>query len=194
MAKIFAKDKIILYDTEFTCWEGSQERDWSGSGEYREIVQIGAVLVNTGDFSVLEEFDMLVKPAKNPVLSDYFINLTAITQEEVDRRGVDFRTAIEKFSQWSEGRDLYSYGNDARVLEENCGFNDIDLPLEKSKCFDVKEVFKKYGVDASLFMSSTIVEAFGQKPSRRGHNALQDAQTIADGLRLLQNKLKNPEN
>ena len=34
---------IVLLDTEYTTWEGAQDRNWSGLNEHREIVQIGAI-------------------------------------------------------------------------------------------------------------------------------------------------------
>ena len=35
--------KIVLYDTEFTNWEGFLEQRFQAPGRYREIIQIGAV-------------------------------------------------------------------------------------------------------------------------------------------------------
>ena len=35
--------QIIIFDTEFTAWEGSAQRNWSFDWEYREIIQIAAV-------------------------------------------------------------------------------------------------------------------------------------------------------
>ena len=47
MNKFFDKlpDTFIIFDTEFTAWEGSQERKWSGENEFRELVQISAIRV-----------------------------------------------------------------------------------------------------------------------------------------------------
>lgn len=36
----------MIYDLEFTTWPGAQERNWTGPGEFREIVQIGALRVD----------------------------------------------------------------------------------------------------------------------------------------------------
>lgn len=47
-------NKIIIFDTEFTAWEGSQDRNWSRPNEFQEIVQIGALLVETKDFTELD--------------------------------------------------------------------------------------------------------------------------------------------
>ena len=30
-------DTFIIFDTEFTAWEGSQERKWTGENEFRRI-------------------------------------------------------------------------------------------------------------------------------------------------------------
>ena len=61
--------KIVVFDTEFTAWEGSLERDWRGEDEYREIVQIGAVIVETDNFDELDSFSVFVKPKVKRVKS-----------------------------------------------------------------------------------------------------------------------------
>lgn len=33
---------FVIFDTEYTTWEGAADRDWTGPGEHREVVQIGA--------------------------------------------------------------------------------------------------------------------------------------------------------
>ena len=35
--------KFILFDTEFTAWEGSQNRNWSLCWEHRELISISAL-------------------------------------------------------------------------------------------------------------------------------------------------------
>ena len=177
--------KIILYDTEYTSWEGAQARKWSGPNEYKEIVEIGAVLVETEKFSELGEFLVHVKPVKNPVLSKYFMDLTGISQEIVDREGIDYPAAIRRFAEWCGGYDAYSYGYDYAVLEENAGLLKIPFSLDAKHFFNIKDVFKKFGIPADDYISSTIVRAFGIEPVRRGHDAANDARTIVDGLRAL---------
>ena len=64
----------IVFDLEFTSWEGSMQRNWSGENEYKEIVQIAAIKVTDGKIS--DKLNILVKPNINPNLSDYFQKLT----------------------------------------------------------------------------------------------------------------------
>ena len=59
------------FDLEFTAWEGSAARGWSGPDEYREIVHIGAVRVDGGNaFAEVDRFTATVRPVRNPVLGD----------------------------------------------------------------------------------------------------------------------------
>ena len=56
MRSLNLQPKIIIFDTEFTAWEGSLARNWNGPGEYREIIQIGAILVDTQNLQELDFF------------------------------------------------------------------------------------------------------------------------------------------
>ena len=77
-----ASGMIIIADLEYTSWEGALESGWSAPGQFREIVQIGAVRVDAGDgFVEMAHFSMLVRPTINPELSDYFVTLTGITND-----------------------------------------------------------------------------------------------------------------
>lgn len=176
---------IVLFDTEYTCWEGSRERNWSGPNEHREIVQIGALRVDSDRLTETDAFDVLVRPRKNPLLSGYFTSLTGITQERIETKGVEFPTAIRQFSLWCEGFPLYSFGRDGEVLEQNCTLVGIVSPIANSRFHNIRDVFQKFGVSTENYTSGTIVQAFGREPVRRAHNSLNDVRTILDGLREL---------
>lgn len=176
--------EIIIWDTEYTAWEGSRERKWNGPNEHREIVQIGAIRIDTEKLREKEPFSLLVQPKVNPKLSDYFQNLTGITQEDVAAKGIDYPEALEKFRAWCGTHDMYSFGGDEKVLRENCELRSIAFPL-KNLFFDMRRVFIQHGIPADRYNSGAIVEAFGEAPERRAHDALNDARSILDGLRLL---------
>ena len=177
--------EVILFDTEFTCWEGSQERAWSGPNEYREIVEIGAVRVNGDTLEELAALDIIVKPKINPILSDYFIRLTAITKERVDAEGVPFAEAIGRFAAWCGERVLYCFGRDQDVLVENCALAGISFPLAGADFRNARDIFERHGVPPGKFSSGNILKAFGLEPRQRPHGALNDARGILDGFREL---------
>ncbi|MFJ6570494.1 exonuclease domain-containing protein [Streptomyces sp. NPDC091292] len=112
---------FVVFDLEFTSWPGALERDWSAPGQLREIVQIGALRVRD-DFTVVEEYEALVRPLVNPRLSPYFTELTGIEQKTVDRDGLPPAEALGDFLGFCQGQSVLSYGNDMVVLGENVGW------------------------------------------------------------------------
>lgn len=182
-------EKIIIFDTEYTCWPGSLKRNWSGPNEYQEIVQIGAILADTKKFIELDSLDLLIRPVKNPILSDYFIDLTGITQKDIGQRGIPYNEALLKFFSWCRDYPISSFGGDEEVLKENCGLINIPFLFSKSQFIDLIKVFKKYIPDADKYQSGAIMSAFGKKSIIRPHNALNDARILLDGLRELNGKI-----
>ena len=61
--------RFILLDTEYTSWDGSYERGWSGPNECKEIIQIGAISVDGKSLTEEGAFSVFIKPVKNPNLS-----------------------------------------------------------------------------------------------------------------------------
>ncbi len=92
---------LTVFDLEFTAWEGSMAHHWLRPGEFKEVVQIGAVRLDGKDLSVIGEFDILVRPRINSELSAYFEHLTGITSAEVAAKGVDFADAYARFADFA---------------------------------------------------------------------------------------------
>jgi len=179
-------DKFIIFDTEYTAWEGSRERGWGKEWEHKEIVQIGAIIVE--DLEEKESFLEYIKPVKNPVLSEYFIDLTGITQEDVDTQGRSFPDVLEEFLKWTRGLPLYSFGDDMIEIRENCELLDMPCLFDTEKSLDARLIFREAGIDDSKYYSGTIPEAFGLTPPPNAHDALNDARSILVALQALHNK------
>lgn len=174
--------EYIVFDTEYTSWEGSQERGWSLPGEYREIIQIGAIKI-----SALEErdhFSVFVRPTKNPELSEFITKLTGITQQQIDLEGLSFNDAQELFFSWCGGLPLFSYGGDEELLKENCVLNDIPYRFGRTQFADLCMYFKSLGIDTNVYMSSTMPEAFGVASPYKKHDGLSDARSLLLALKF----------
>jgi len=128
--------EIIIFDTEFTAWKGSQERNWSGEGEYKEIIQIGAVKVSLDTLAVEETLNINIKPTLNPELSDYIKALTGISQEDVDN-GLSLPAAVLKFLNFSGGNAVFSWGNDIDVINEDLILKELES-ISPEKFFDLR--------------------------------------------------------
>ena len=113
--------KYILFDTEFTAWKNSKKDNWSKPNEYREIIQIAAFKINNG--KLIDTLNLYIKPNINKKLSNFITKLTGITNNKLNKDGVTFKTAINKFYDFSKYYKLYSYGNDYDVIKENLLLN-----------------------------------------------------------------------
>ncbi|HWX89100.1 MAG TPA: exonuclease domain-containing protein, partial [Rhizomicrobium sp.] len=110
---------ITIFDLEYTAWECSMARHWLMPGEFKEVVQIGAVKLDADSFAVLGEFEILVRPRINPLLSPYFEKLTGITSARIARQGTDFALAYARFVEFAGEGPIAAFGRDERVLEHN---------------------------------------------------------------------------
>lgn len=178
-------EKIIILDTEYTAWPGSAEHSWNRPNEYKELVQIGAILADTNHFAEIDNINLFVKPVKNPALSDYFIDLTGIKQKDVDENGISLKEAVLKFSSWCDSHQVYSYGGDEQIIEENCKLLGIPFLLDQTRFKDIRDIFQNHGIPVGQYNSGSILEAFGKKTNLQNHNALNDVRILLDGLREL---------
>src|ERR1700761_5081385 len=109
----------VLFDLEYTAWEGSMANRWLRPGEFREVVQIGAVKVDAVTLQTIAELDVLARPRINKTLSPYFENLTGITNSMLAESGMDFREAYMRFVAFAAGAPVVSFGHDDHVLRDN---------------------------------------------------------------------------
>ena len=110
---------LVIFDLEFTAWPDSMAGHWLAPGQFKEVVQIGAVRLETESLAVTASFDCLVKPHINGVLSDYFQRLTGITNARLAKEGVDFETAYRRFIAFARGDVIAAFGHDEWVLDDN---------------------------------------------------------------------------
>src|SRR5580658_9683076 len=108
---------LTVFDLEFTAWECSMASHWLRPGEFKEVVQIGAVRIDGETFTVLDAFDCLVRPRINTELSPYFEGLTGITNADLAARGIDFAEAYVRFAAFVGEEQFAAFGHDEWVLE-----------------------------------------------------------------------------
>jgi inhibitor of KinA sporulation pathway (predicted exonuclease) len=180
-------DTLVVFDLEFTTWEGYMASGWSLPGKHREIVQIGAVRLDAGEgFAETGAFRALVRPRLHPELSSYFTDLTGISQETVNRDGRPFPEVMGDFADFlaATGPVLAACnGIDGEIIAENCGWHRLDIPEACRRTLNLAKML------ANLFEEDGQVSSHGL-PARLGlpevgvaHDALADARAIAAALR-----------
>ena len=187
---IFDEKSLVVFDLEWTAWPGSFERDWSDPGEMREIIQFGAVRADVA--SGLTEtgyFEGFARPTVYPNLSDYIIDLTGISQPDMDS-ALPFAEAWPAFREFIGGGALLICCNDYdhMVLGENCAINNIDDAMGDLKFHNLRPmIIEALGPGGEAPVSADLARLCGLADSHQSHTDLGDSRTILDALRHLQN-------
>jgi inhibitor of KinA sporulation pathway (predicted exonuclease) len=183
--------EAVVFDVEYTAWEGSMARAWSEPWEYREIIHIGAVRLDTANgFRETGSFEVLVRPVLNRSLSDYVSRLTGITDARLAESGWSFAEALGRFVDFIGNlRPLLVNGLDGVVLRENCRLNALDDPLGRGRVFNLRPALARtMGCDERVLVSSDLPGLLGLPPPARRHSGLADARAIATALRELRRR------
>lgn len=175
----------VLFDLEYTAWEGSMANRWLKPGEFREVVQIGAVKVDGISFETIAEFEVLVCPRINKTLSPYFENLTGITNAAVAARGIDVGEAYDRFIAFAGEGPIVSFGRDDIVLAHNLTLYGIlgaaPLPVHHN----IAPWLNANGVATRGLHACDVARACGVGFKSREHDALDDARSLVAGSRAL---------
>ena len=189
------KNNFILFDIEYTAWEGSQKRNWSYDYEYKEIICISALKINNNNnqLNIIDKFNYYIKPKINPILSNYIIKLTGITQNIINTQAYDFIEILEKFYIFCENYNIYSYGNDYTELKINLELNNISYLSKyykwECKFYDIKPIFQKYNINTNNYTSGTVYRSVGLIPTENieVHNSIWDTYSLFITLNFLLN-------
>jgi inhibitor of KinA sporulation pathway (predicted exonuclease) len=180
-----ASPTITIFDLEYTAWECSMARHWLTPGEFKEVVQIGAVKLDADSFAILAEFETLVRPRINPHLSPYFEKLTGITSETVARHGKDFAAAYARFLDFAGEGPIAAFGHDERVLEANLRLYGMSGTRVLPPFYDLRGWFAALGMDPRGMHSCDLAPALGLAFVGQTHNALHDARAIAGAMAVM---------
>ena len=175
---------IMILDTEYTTWPGALESGWAEDWQHREIVQIAAILLDR-DLQEIAHLDQLVKPTVNPVLSDLFVDLTGITQSQVDSEGVDLAKATRRlagFGGGSEFSPVICMNGDEAVFRENHALLGLELPFDRP-WHRLRPFLEESGVDVETHSSGDLHRLTPVPLVGHTHNALHDVRSMAAWIR-----------
>jgi inhibitor of KinA sporulation pathway (predicted exonuclease) len=185
---LHAHTDIVIFDTEYTTWEGALARKWSGDGEHRELVQLAAVKVNLTSKTVYDTFTQYAIPTINPRLSEYFTQLTGITQHDIETDGLLFQEVYMNFLTWVGDLSCFSYRNpqnhlgDAVVFQENMSLYNLEVPFPEHQFHNIRPIFDAFGVPTHEYNSGKLHEHFGITLHGHEHNAMHDMMSLTHSL------------
>jgi len=119
--------RLLIVDIEATCHEENDIPE----GFISEVIEIGAVLLNTKNFNIEAQYDVFVKPALFPILNDFCLELTSIRQVDVDG-GLSLEDALSGLLEiFNPKRAVFaSWGYyDANQLKKECSLKGVNYPF-----------------------------------------------------------------
>ena len=169
------KRHLVIVDFEATCWEDAPKLQ----GE-REIIEIGAVKIDAISLAEAGFFQSFVRPARHPHLSDFCVQLTHITQKQVDA-APRFPRALSRFVEWigDPAEMLFcSWGEyDREQLRQDCAFHQLPYPFADAHV-NLKQAFSHYRSGKPIGVHRAL-KALGMNFEGTLHRGLDDARNIA---------------
>ena len=180
---------LVVLDFEWTADNRSKMKPCS------EITQFPSVIVRLEGRSshVVDEFDTFVRPVLNPTLTQFSIDLTAITQADVDAAPI-LETVMPRYVEWlrshklvdADGRRIghwcLSTWSDADIggqLSAECRHKGLAVPACFDSWVDLKVCYRRHYKMAPKGGLRTCVERLGIPWEGRAHNGLVDSRNTA---------------
>lgn len=179
-------DYYLVVDLEATCCN----RETIKRHEM-EIIEIGAVMVEAQNLTIIDEFQTFIKPVRHPVLTPFCRSLTSITQAQVDQAS-EYGEAITLFKRWLSKYPNAVFGSwgdyDRNQFKQDSQFHHLPFPIAyphinlKQLFSDTQGLRKRYGMAEAL--QRVGIELVGTH-----HRGIDDARNIAKLLPFILNKL-----
>ncbi len=166
--------RYIVVDLEATCWTAPRNSDMM------EIIEIGAVCLIGSAGPAVGEFAEFVRPAESPILSEFCIELTTITQNMTDVAD-PFTLVFPRFVDWigKEPFRLVSWGGyDLTQFKKDCVRHKIPLPASFENHINLKQEFSRVKKLKPMGMKAAL-EILGIPLSGTHHRGIDDARNTS---------------
>ncbi len=118
--------------------------------------------------------------ALDPILTE----LTGITEDDLDRKGLPLKDALLRTEAFAEGAKLWSWGKDEfNLIAISCYVEGLMPPLPATRFGNACQLLLKAGMsyaDIQRTRSNALAGYHGlENPHLRAHDALDDARSVA---------------
>lgn len=176
MSNLEQYDYFLVIDLEATCSHKQEIPRYE-----REIIEIGAVMVDANNLKSVDEWQTFIHPIRHPQLTQYCLDLTSITQEQVDQAPF-YGEAIASFQQWLANYSNYIFGSwgeyDRKQFVKDSKYHQLPYPLP-CNYINLKKLFStNQPVRANLGMKQAL-ELAGIGLAGTHHRGIDDARNLA---------------
>jgi inhibitor of KinA sporulation pathway (predicted exonuclease) len=166
----------LVIDLESTCAE-----DGSIPESEREIIEVGAVLVEATALQPVDEFQSFVRPVRHPALTLFCTRLTTIAQDQVEHAPL-FPAVLARLCEQMLGNPkvlFCSWGNyDRRQFEQDCAYHGVAYPFGDDH-WNLRAAFSKARSTNHKFEVEEALRHLGLAFEGTSHRAIDDARNIA---------------
>ncbi|KAG7160218.1 ERI1 exoribonuclease 3-like isoform X2 [Homarus americanus] len=178
-------DYFLVLDFEATCCEEGKMRP-------QEVIEFPVLKVNAKTYEIDSSFHQFVKPKHHPILSRFCMDLTSITQEEVDG-GKPFPEVFKDFDKWIKedvginNKFLFVTCGDwdlKTMLPSQCASENLQVPAYCKKWLNIK---KSYAIVKGEYIKGMMpmIKGLGLTHTGRLHRGFDDCKNIANILKAL---------
>ncbi len=165
----------IIFDLE---WNQSSTGKADSVADFPfEIIEIGAVKLDEQGCPT-DEFHRLIRPQVYKTMHYAITEVTHMSMEELETKGVTFVEAVQDFLKWC-GEDAFfgSWGSmDLTELQRNMKYYGMANPFPKPLFYyDVQKLYALFYRDGEKPSLDTAVQELGIKEERPFHRAADDA-------------------
>jgi DNA polymerase III epsilon subunit-like protein len=142
----------------------------------------------TDDFPILDTLRNYVIPkdrhGERIPLDPFFTKLTGISEANIDDEGVPLPKALDRVRAFADGAKLWSWGKDEfNMLAISCYVEGMVPPIPVTQFGNACDLLLKAGMpyeDLKKTRSNTLAGYYKiDHPPLRGHDALDDARSVA---------------
>lgn len=169
------QDYYLIIDLEATCAD-----DNSISRQKMEMIEIGAVMLNSKTLQIESEYQTFIKPILHPLLTEFCKSLTSISQQDVDAAPL-FPDALKYFQSWFNPFDSYlfcSWGDyDKNQFKQDCNLHGVDYPFPGGH-LNLKKAFSVAIDSKNKFGMAGALKQIGIQLEGTHHRGIDDARNI----------------
>lgn len=181
---LLMNQQYIFLDLEY-CYPGMlRGTPRPTAADKRQIVQIAAIKYDLATRQELASFDVLAEPAYETQVTDFFEELTGITQQRIDAEAIPFPDALQKLVAFCGDTPIMTFDQDWFVIEQNCGYFELENPFAE-QFTRVKALLPDWDIDPNAYSSGTLYKAVGLDMDGHVHNALHDVRSMAAAVSVL---------
>ena len=171
---MFDSPYLLVVDVEATCDAEQLPR------RQREIIEIGAVVLDVEKRTLGPEFRAFIKPQKKPELTEYCKELTSIRQADVDGAAAFTKVWADflDFAEPYEGIPLCGWGDyDFGQIKRDCASHGAPQPFERY--VDAAKWYRRHERMKRRPSLKDSALALGLDFEGQQHRALDDARCLA---------------